>query len=113
MIAILTAAIVSISFFDLAGRSYTLERGEEIYIEHNKLVAEFSSAAPSDIQVIDSLGRNVAVSVEAFGPIATIRMKAIEKMGYSCGTMTVVAGQDVFNFLVRPHPGARCVHPRN
>jgi hypothetical protein len=121
MSAIVAAIVlVSLSFFDLADRAYVIEPEDEIVIEHNKLLAEFSGGEPpSSIEVIDSLGRNVVTSVEVDGSRALIHMKARERTGYPCGVMTVVwrAGgvAGIHTLLIRAHPHlgtASCVHPR-
>ena len=108
------SAIVSLLFFDLAGRPYAYEPGEEIRIEQNKLVVELKSPVNEvTAQVIDSLGRNVLVSTEVFGPLVTLHLKAPDRAGYVCGVMTVAVGDDVTNIIIRPHMAKTCVvHPR-
>jgi hypothetical protein len=104
----LIAFVVALSVyaFEMNGKAFQIDRGAEIWIEHNKLVLDPRPLGP--VQVIDSLGRDVAVSVD--GNI--VRLKAKERRGFSCGVMTIVSGGDVFGFNIRPHPGMACVHPR-
>jgi hypothetical protein len=104
MIPLLVA--LSVYAFEMGGGSFKVEAGDDIWIEHNKLVVEPRPLGP--VQVIDSLGRDVVVGVEG----STVRLKAKERNGFSCGVMTIVSGSEVFAFNIRPHPGMPCVHPR-
>lgn len=96
--------------------------GDESYIFDNRITLTFGEAVkPLSIKVVDALGREVQTgAVEGTDHDIEVLMKAPDRSGYICGTMSVAwhvksieSGTEqrgVYNFWVMSHGGKTCVH---
>jgi methionine-rich copper-binding protein CopC len=94
--------------------------GESVNITNNRISLTFGEAViPIKIEVIDAKGRDVATGqTDGTDWDIDVLMKAPERKGYQCGTMTVrwhvkviADGREErgeYSFTARPHHSAHC-----
>ncbi len=106
MITTIAAALLSVFSFAFNGSPRAVSPNDEILIHGNKLQMEFDGPAPAVVEVIDSQGRNIAMSAEAQGNSVIVHMQSPDRpRGYLCGPAVIRWQGGEFGFRIGNHHG--------
>lgn len=108
MNALAIAAMTAIYVFDLGNNAIKVDPKVPTFVQLGKIQVHFDEQAPTDIQVVDSVGRTISVGVEVLGKSATVKLKAWDVRGFPCGPMKVFAQGEERTILIRPHHANVC-----